>query len=206
MSVTGIPINVGFAQQPDHAAVRRQFGLPTDNQPVVLITRGTKGYDARFTLQVLAALAQAHLPITIVANAGRNPALVARMREVLQHADPAQTRHVFGWIDNMHELLAVTDVLVAKPGGLTLAEALARGVPMLAFRPIPGQEDANVAFLERHRIGQLVRTPGEAAAAVRHLVDSQAALTTMKARAAALGFSDGAYRAARQVLADLAER
>ncbi|MFO0702410.1 MAG: glycosyltransferase [Candidatus Andersenbacteria bacterium] len=107
---------------------------------------------------MLAALAQAHLPITIVANAGRNPALVARMREVLQKdADPAQTRHVFGWIDNMHELLAVTDVLVAKPGGLTLAEALARGVPMLAFRPIPGQEDANVAFLERHRIGQLVR-------------------------------------------------
>lgn len=206
VSVTGTPIDPAFAQQPDLAAVRQQFDLPDDGRPVVLITRGSKGYDATFTLTVLEALAQAHLPITIVANAGRNPALVARMREVLQRADPARTRHVLGWIDNMHELLAVTDLLVAKPGGLTVAEALARGVPLLAFRPIPGQEDANVAFLQQHRVGQLVRTPTEAVATVRRLIDNPVELKTIRARAAMLGFPDAAYRVARQILTDLAER
>ena len=47
----------------------------------------------------------------------------------------------------MHELLNAADVVVTKPGGLTAAESLASGCPMVIAEPIPGQEDRNADFL-----------------------------------------------------------
>ena len=52
-----------------------------------------------------------------------------------------------GFVTNMHELTAVADLMVSKPGGLTSSECLARGLPMLILDPIPGQEERNAAFL-----------------------------------------------------------
>jgi processive 1,2-diacylglycerol beta-glucosyltransferase len=47
----------------------------------------------------------------------------------------------------MHELMAVADLVITKPGGLTSSEALAVGKPLLIVNPIPGQEAANSDFL-----------------------------------------------------------
>jgi processive 1,2-diacylglycerol beta-glucosyltransferase len=47
----------------------------------------------------------------------------------------------------MHELMAVSDLIITKPGGLTTSEALASGKPLLIINPIPGQEAANSDFL-----------------------------------------------------------
>jgi processive 1,2-diacylglycerol beta-glucosyltransferase len=70
----------------------------------------------------------------------------------------------------MNELMAVSDVVITKPGGLTTSEALASGLPMVVINPIPGQEAANSDFLLQsgaaikvnrieemsHRLGQLL--------------------------------------------------
>jgi processive 1,2-diacylglycerol beta-glucosyltransferase len=50
----------------------------------------------------------------------------------------------------MHELMAVSDVVLSKPGGLTTSEALAMGKPIFVLNPIPGQEAANSDFLLEH--------------------------------------------------------
>jgi processive 1,2-diacylglycerol beta-glucosyltransferase len=47
----------------------------------------------------------------------------------------------------MHELMAVADLIITKPGGLTSSEALAMGKPLIIINPIPGQEAANSDFL-----------------------------------------------------------
>jgi processive 1,2-diacylglycerol beta-glucosyltransferase len=47
----------------------------------------------------------------------------------------------------MHELMAVADLIITKPGGLTSSEALAIGKPLFILNPIPGQEAANSDFL-----------------------------------------------------------
>jgi len=54
---------------------------------------------------------------------------------------------VLGFATNMHELMAVADLIVTKPGGLTTSEALAMGKPLFILDPIPGQEAANSDFL-----------------------------------------------------------
>jgi processive 1,2-diacylglycerol beta-glucosyltransferase len=47
----------------------------------------------------------------------------------------------------MHELMAIADLIITKPGGLTTSEAMAMGKPLFILNPIPGQEAANSDFL-----------------------------------------------------------
>ena len=98
--------------------------------------------------------------------AGRNEEL----RRKLAAQDHKHPTHVLGFSSNMHELMAVADLIITKPGGLTSSEALAMGRPLFILNPIPGQEAANSDFLlERgaaakvnrvedlpYRIGQLL--------------------------------------------------
>jgi processive 1,2-diacylglycerol beta-glucosyltransferase len=54
---------------------------------------------------------------------------------------------ILHYIDDISSYMAAADLLATKPGGITCAEALARGLPMALFSPIPGQEWRNAAFL-----------------------------------------------------------
>jgi processive 1,2-diacylglycerol beta-glucosyltransferase len=56
---------------------------------------------------------------------------------------------VFGYIDNINELMSISDIIITKPGGITTAEALARQIPMIIVKPIPGQEASNTAYLTK---------------------------------------------------------
>jgi processive 1,2-diacylglycerol beta-glucosyltransferase len=59
---------------------------------------------------------------------------------------------VFGFVNNVHELMAMSDVLISKAGGLTVSEALCSGLPMLIYKPIPGQEEENTKFLIKKKV------------------------------------------------------
>ena len=195
ITVSGIPIHPCFNVTFNKDEARRRFDLPQDGRPIVLITRGSLGYGSGKTLKLLKLLSRSKLPLTIVANAGRNQALAERMRAIQPH--------VLGWIDDMYALLAVTDILLAKPGGLMLAEALARGVPLYGFEPIPGQEEANLKFLEKHNVGGEIKNAKQAVAVVNKLIRGPGELTALKKRAAVLGFPDSSYRVAKTVLEDI---
>src|SRR5205823_8577959 len=69
------------------------------------------------------------------------------LRRELAAVDRKHPTHVLGFATNMHELMAVADLIVTKPGGLTTSEALAMGKPHFILNPIPGQEAANSDFL-----------------------------------------------------------
>jgi processive 1,2-diacylglycerol beta-glucosyltransferase len=74
---------------------------------------------------------------------GRNEEL----RRDLAAQDRKHPTHVLGFAGNMHELMAVSDLIITKPGGLTTSEVLAIGKPLMIINPIPGQEAANSDFL-----------------------------------------------------------
>ncbi len=48
--------------------------------------------------------------------------------------------------------MAVSDLIISKPGGMTCAETLCSGIPMLIYKPIPGQEEANTNYLIEHDV------------------------------------------------------
>jgi processive 1,2-diacylglycerol beta-glucosyltransferase len=50
-------------------------------------------------------------------------------------------------VDNVDIMMDAADLIVTKPGGLTVSEALAKRLPMILINPIPGQEERNTEFL-----------------------------------------------------------
>jgi processive 1,2-diacylglycerol beta-glucosyltransferase len=137
---TGIPVSTRFSSKPDPRAVRKALGL-RDDQPVFLVLSG--GFGMGPVAEILFELDKVVRPLQSVVVTGRNEEL----RRELAAVDRKHPTHVLGYASNMHELMAVADLIITKPGGLTSSEALAMGKPLFILNPIPGQEAANSDFL-----------------------------------------------------------
>ena len=141
--VTGIPISAKFTISVDAASVRKRMGL-RDDLPVLLVLGG--GFGLGPVAQILAEINKLPLIAQVVVVCGRNEEL----RRELATQERRQPTHIFGFVNNMQDLLAVADLVISKPGGLTSSEALAMGKPIFVLNPIPGQEAANSDFLLEH--------------------------------------------------------
>jgi processive 1,2-diacylglycerol beta-glucosyltransferase len=199
---TGIPVAGRFAAPLDRMAARRSLGLRGE-APVVLLMGGGAGVLPME--EIVAALEGLARPLQVVAVAGRNEALRQRLAALagkLRHCSLRAT----GFVDNVAELMAAADLLVSKPGGLTAAEALARGLPLVVYRPIPGQEEANTAFLTAGGAAVRAASAAELAAVAGGLLaDGAAALAAMRTAALRLGRPGAAAAVARLIMERLAK-
>lgn len=173
ISVTGIPIHPVFAQEVDRATCLKAQGLAGD-RPILLQLAGGLGVGPIARIyQNLLALDQ---PVEVAVVAGRNAAVREELESI---AVPGRHRaKIFGFTDQIDQLMAVADVVVSKPGGLTTSEVLARGAAMAVVNPIPGQESRNSDFLLEngaaikinnlatltHKLGLLLQDPERLAA------------------------------------------
>src|SRR2546423_1535392 len=132
---SGIPISARFSMPIDSQTVRRTLGL-RDDLPAILVLSG--GFGMGPVAEILAELDKVTLAFQTVVVTGKNQEL----RSELAAQDRKHPTHVLGFARNMHELMAVADVIISKPGGFTSSEALAIGKPLLILNPIPGQEAA----------------------------------------------------------------
>jgi len=137
---TGIPVSGRFSQKVDGRAVHKRFGL-RDDQRVLLVLSG--GFGMGPVAEILTELDKVEQPFQVLVVTGRNQEL----RRDLAAQDRQHPTHVLGFASNMHELMAISDLVITKPGGLTSSEALAMAKPLLILNPIPGQEAANSDFL-----------------------------------------------------------
>jgi processive 1,2-diacylglycerol beta-glucosyltransferase len=63
------------------------------------------------------------------------------------------TPRIFGFVDNIHQLMDAADLLISKAGGLTSSEAMSKALPVLIVDPIPGQESRNTDIIVEHGAG-----------------------------------------------------
>jgi processive 1,2-diacylglycerol beta-glucosyltransferase len=193
---TGIPLQPGFRDPPPRATARATLGLDAD-RPVVLVAGGGLGLGvASLTERILAGLPT----VLVVAVSGRN----REARDALAALQPRYPGRLVdcGWTRRMPAWLSAADVVVGKPGGLTVAESLACGRCLLAVNSPGGQEGFNVRFLAAHGAGALLGE-AELGECLRALLADPARLQALHARAAAVGRRDGAARIAGLAL-DLA--
>jgi processive 1,2-diacylglycerol beta-glucosyltransferase len=135
--------------------------LRVGNRPTGLIAGGSLGCgDIAKTL----ALVRPQLPeLQFIVVCGKNHGLYA----ALQKNRPARTS-ILGFVENMEEWMTVSDFIITKPGGMTIAECLTKRLPLLLPWHLPGQEQRNAAFIQNHHLGFL-SPPPELAAAIRRL-------------------------------------
>jgi processive 1,2-diacylglycerol beta-glucosyltransferase len=194
--VTGIPISGKFSGATDAAAVRKRLGL-RDDLPTLLVLDG--GFGMGPVAEILRELDKVERPFQTLVVAGRNEEL----RRELAVQDRRHPTQVLGFVTNMHELMAVSEMIITKPGGLTTSEALALGKPLFILNPIPGQEEANSDFLlERGGAAKVTRVE-DLPYRLSHLIGSKK-LAEMGAAAKALGRPSAAPDICREVLRRIA--
>ncbi len=138
--VTGIPVGARFAAPPTKAQARKRLGLGLKG-PVLLVLGG--GFGMGPLEAISSQLDRVEGPLEAVIVCGRNEEL----KKTLSARRFKHPTTVLGFAENMHELMAASDLVATKPGGLTSSEALAVGRPLLIMNPLPGQEEANSDFL-----------------------------------------------------------
>jgi len=191
--VTGVPLMPGFSRPPAVGESKLALGLDPA-RPVVLVLGGGLGLGVDAVAgQLLAKRPDADLVFVTGHNAPARAALAPR---TVEHAGRL---HVFGWTTRMEHFIRAADIVVGKPGGLTVAEVLACGRPLLAARSLGGQEGFNARFLEQHDVGRLVPEE-ELPACVDAWLGSGERLAQLKQRAWAIGARDGAARIAEVAL------
>ncbi|PIR19446.1 MAG: galactosyldiacylglycerol synthase [Elusimicrobia bacterium CG11_big_fil_rev_8_21_14_0_20_64_6] len=193
--LTGIPVMPAYSTPVDEDAVRRAFGL-SGGYPVVLHASG--GHGVGPVEETFRALLAATIPMEFVIVCGRNEAARSRLSTI---RPPSRHRvRVLGFTDRMRDLMAVADLLVTKPGGLTVSEALACGLPMALISPIPGQEVRNADYLLENGAAVKANSPVALTGKIEELLSSEIRLKEMRRKAKALGHPRAAFAIARRTL------
>jgi processive 1,2-diacylglycerol beta-glucosyltransferase len=138
-----------FLSPRGQADARRELGLPLHGK-IVLVSGGGWGVgDVEGAVE--AALAEQAVAC-VVCLCGRNDVLAARVHGRF-HPD-ARVR-VEGFTDRMAEWMAAADVLVHSTGGLTVLEALMRGLPAISYGWGRGHIRLNNAAFERFELAEV---------------------------------------------------
>ncbi len=190
--VTGIPLIPAFENLPTQQHARQNLGLA--NNPTILITGGQCGIGVTEALQQL--LDDEHHQYQVLVTEGSRVSDNEKLQQ-LASSYPHRFR-LFGWRSDMRDLFCAADIVVGKPGGLTVSETLACGKPFIATCCLGGQEMHNVNFLTQNNAGLYVEL-AQLSSTVSELFSDSKRLGTLSSCAQQLG---RAY-AARSVVVEL---
>ena len=143
IQVSGIPIDPVFASARPATEVRAALGLP--QKPTVLLMSG--GFGVGPITSILDSFIDHGLNCSLVIVTGRSADLQAQCQHIASMLPEEVSVTIYGFVDFIHDLLDAADLVITKPGGLTLSEILAKCKPMMLVAPIPGQEQRNCEYL-----------------------------------------------------------
>jgi len=140
--ITGIPVDPVFKQVFERRALRARYGI-APSAFVVLVVTGSFGIGP---LEEIARALHGECEVLVVC--ARNRKLFKRL-----NARKLDRVQVFGFVNTMPEMMSLADLIITKPGGLSVAELLVQSLPPLFIAAIPGQESGNSETLLRYGIG-----------------------------------------------------
>jgi processive 1,2-diacylglycerol beta-glucosyltransferase len=190
--VCGIPVDPVFSAPVDRTELLRALGLD-GQRPIVLVMGGGMGPAPLDS--IVESLAACRLPLQVLVVAGQD-AMRRQALEQLRRKVALELR-VFGWTDTIPQLMAVADLLITKPGGLTAAEALSAGLPMIVTHPIPGPEERHVRYLEQQGVAVQAKTLEEIPQLVTRLLSKPEKLAEMSRRQKDMSRPDAAHAIAQ---------
>lgn len=171
----GIPVHGVFFKKKDKEKLQRELNLDP-GLPTILFMAGSFGVSN--IIKLCRSLEDTDVKMQIIVITGRNQKLYKAFEKEFENFKlPAQL--VF-FTTEVEKYMYASDLLVTKPGGLTVSEALACGLPMAVFDAIPGQEEDNADFLSNHDMCMRLQKNGDFAAEIAALLREEKRLETMR--------------------------
>ena len=196
IQVSGIPVNPRFENKVDKKKILAELGLDSKRM-TFLIMGGAYGVleKAKWMCKLMT---QSQAPLQVIVVCGKDRRLYQSLDSVVEEAQNPILR--FQFVNNVNELMTVADVIVTKAGGLTVTEALTKRLPMIIYKPIPGQEESNAAFIHDIGAGRIAHTDEEFVAILDELVHAPNALKKMSFASVKAFPEHSALRAVESIL------
>ncbi len=172
----GIPVHGVFFDPQDQKMLLRQLSLDPE-LPTLLFMAGSFGVSN--IIKLYRDLAATQVKMQIIVITGRNQKLFEAFEKEIEAAPAIPTRLIY-FTDEVEKYMHAADLLVTKPGGLTVSEALACNLPMAVFDAIPGQEEDNARFLKTHDMCVRIDKDGDFAGEISQLLQEKKRLQAMR--------------------------
>lgn len=166
ISITGIPVHPNFWERHQKEDIRQQFHLK--DMPTVLVMGG--GWGFMKDEAVNSHLASYRDKIQVIFCFGSNTKSLEKMKKDPRFIHPHI--HLLGFTKEIDKLMEVSDLLITKPGGMTCTEGLAKGIPMLFHKPLPGQEEENSQYFTSQGWGTAISSLDDITAWIKRLTDN----------------------------------
>ncbi|GIP35246.1 glycosyltransferase [Paenibacillus sp. J2TS4] len=168
----GIPVRASFQSPSLRSSVDADTGLSPfqDERQVVLIIAGAYGVLSNLST-LIGRIRRSLIQARIVVVCGRNQKLYRTI-----HAKHGRSVNVevYGFVEKMADLMASATCIVTKAGAITLSEAIASSLPIIVYRPLPGQEAENALYLYRKGAAAIAHTPSELVEQIKRLLSPDA--------------------------------
>lgn len=175
IKVFGIPVDRVCAKKKNRPELCKKLGI-LEGISTVLVTGG--GYGVGPVRELVSELSRIEKKLQIIVVCGKNPALYEQMSRIAESSGvPIK---VYGFIDNMDELMEVSDIMVAKSGGMTSSEAMAKDLPIVITSAIPGQEARNCKYLVSSGAALRAADPKKAKEAIAGILSSDDQMNRMR--------------------------
>lgn len=175
ITVSGIPIRSGFYQFINKEVILNKYEV-SHSSHVVTILAGAQG-----VLKNVKQLAERLLQdpsLTIIVICGKNNDLYEKLLPTA--VQYPETFRLFGYVEELHEILKLSHCLITKPGGITITEAAALNLPLILYKPVPGQESENAKHFQSHGAALIAESTDEIAHCVQRLFHNKQLLAGMK--------------------------
>jgi 1,2-diacylglycerol 3-beta-galactosyltransferase len=197
ISVTGLPVHPRFLDPlPPREQICQKLGMDC-RKPIILLAGGGEGLGRVYDIAY--AIGQTDLDAQLVIITGRNQ----KLREQLEDVEWAMDTKILGFTRDMSDWMAVSSVLITKSGSNTLAEALVRGLPMILFEQVGGQEKRNPQYIEYSGAGAYCHKPAKIVNTLRDWLSNPERLKSLSDNARQIARPQAAFDVAK-IVYDLA--
>lgn len=153
----GIPIRNSFLEKSDRQEICDELGL--NNTFTALIMGGGLGLGN--IAPSLDCLANYGTDIQTIVLTGKNKVLYRELKSKYNSINTLNNVKIYDYLSYIHKIMTISDVIITKPGGLTITEAIIKELPMIITSILPGQEEKNAEFLLENKIGMIATNPND---------------------------------------------
>jgi len=196
----GIPFDPKFNDKVSKDEIMHKLNLK-DGLPVLLIMGGGQGLGPIKT--IVKSLEKVQNDFQEIIVTGSNKKLYKSLKRKIKGYK--KNTVLFGYANNMNELMNISNIIITKPGGVTTSEALAKKLPMIIIKPIPGQEQNNTVYLTQKEAAIKVDEPKDINLVIEDLLTNRHKLNHLSESAGRIGKPNASMDIAEFIL-DLSEK
>ena len=179
---TGIPISEAFKEKYNKQEIFDKYNLDKNKFTILFFGGGEFGLGKTRTVQIFENFANETKSnnIQLIAISGKNEKMKNAFLNIVETNNLQDNVNIIGFSNEVPKLMAISDLVVTKPGGLTTSESLASNLPMVIINPIPGQEEENAEFLENKGIAVWIKKTDNSKDIIENLLNDKDKLQQMK--------------------------